>query len=166
MRAVRKLHIQPLDIDKRSEVKKKNMNEAATVVLSIKPHWWELIKSGKKTVEFRSTKPRVAENLKVYIYATSPTRKVVGEFYCPFIGSSEFTNSDTATNERILEGTCLSEEEAMNYFRLPRKIGIGSKPRNKSCFLWKIKGLVVYDKPRELKDFISYTPQSWGYVRD
>lgn len=142
------------------------MNEAATVVLSIKPRWWELIKVGKKTVEFRSTRPRVSENLKVYIYATSPIRKVVGEFYCPFIGGGELTNSDTTANERILEGTCLSEEEAMNYLRLPREIGIGIEPRYKPCFLWNIKDLVVYDKPRELKDFISYTPQSWGYVHN
>ena len=49
------------------------------VVLSIKPEYVAEIKAGRKRFEFRKTifKERVE---KVYIYASSPVSKVVGEF--------------------------------------------------------------------------------------
>ena len=41
-----------------------------SVLISIHPKWCELIAAGKKTVEVRKTKPKLATPFKVYIYCT------------------------------------------------------------------------------------------------
>lgn len=41
-----------------------------SVMISIKPKWCELIASGKKTVEVRKTRPKIATPFKCYIYCT------------------------------------------------------------------------------------------------
>lgn len=47
-----------------------NLNTA--VLLSIRPHWCELIANGQKTIELRKTKPKIQTPFKVFIYATKP----------------------------------------------------------------------------------------------
>ena len=42
------------------------------VLMSIRPQWCELIAAGKKTVEVRKTKPKLATPFKAYIYCTHP----------------------------------------------------------------------------------------------
>ena len=52
------------------------------VLISIQPKWCELIASGKKTVEVRKTKPKIAPPFKVYIYCTKPnTGSTEDRFY-------------------------------------------------------------------------------------
>lgn len=41
-----------------------------SVLISIKPKWCELIKSGKKTIEVRRTRPKIETPFKCYIYCT------------------------------------------------------------------------------------------------
>ena len=50
------------------------------VLLSVKPRFAEAILSGKKTFEFRRALFRREDISTVVLYASSPTRKVVGEF--------------------------------------------------------------------------------------
>lgn len=60
------------------------------IILSIKPKFAELIYSGKKTIEWRKTEPRVIainrqikqdeKPIKVYLYETAPIKKITGFF--------------------------------------------------------------------------------------
>ena len=144
-----------------------------SVLISIKPKWCELIAQGKKTVEVRKTRPKMETPFKCYIYMTKGETlyypwdifgnnalngKVIGEFVCDRI--SELAPINRA-DEGIEKQACLSREQIVNYLR------------GKS-FGWHISDLVIYDKPRELKEFSKYgfghpvplkrPPQSWMYV--
>lgn len=44
------------------------------VLISIQPKWCELIADGKKTIEIRKTRPRLAAPFKCYIYCTKPKK--------------------------------------------------------------------------------------------
>jgi predicted transcriptional regulator len=48
------------------------------LLLSVKPRYSQLILSGRKTVELRRTRPRVDIPTEALIYASSPTRALVG----------------------------------------------------------------------------------------
>ena len=54
------------------------MNQS--ILLSIKPKYVEAIKSGKKRFEFRKKIWRSTDVEKIYIYASSPIKKIVGYF--------------------------------------------------------------------------------------
>jgi predicted transcriptional regulator len=126
------------------------------VLMSIKPRWCELISSGKKTVEVRKTKPKIAPPFKVYIYETKDKRyenigvcgwkedgtkyifnnhcgKVIGEFVCDKITKGNF----------YLKDTCLTSEEYNAYCHYGAPYG------------WHITDLVIYDKPKELSQVLN-----------
>ena len=137
------------------------------VLISIQPRWVEKIVSGEKTVEVRKTKPKLETPFKCYIYCTKgrsdclwrwgggvwydtqfpnerPNRldgKIIGEFVCDRI--DEFVNLPLSLFSPIgtLEQSCLTAEQIREY--LNGKNGYG----------WHITDLVVYDKPRELREF-------------
>ena len=137
-----------------------------SVLVSIKPKWCELIASGKKTVEVRKTKPKLETPFKVYIYETKSLYKpngcnhlfkgegkVIGEFVCDKIDEIRVVDTElmryVTVNDKadmfISEETCLSVDALYDYL-WPQK-GYG----------WHISNLVIYDKPRELSGFSSYT---------
>ena len=58
-----------------------------SILMSINPYWWNLIKSGEKTIEIRKSKPIVKDDepFKCFIYETEKgfgVGAVVGEFIC------------------------------------------------------------------------------------
>lgn len=145
-----------------------------SIIASIQPEWCELIASGKKTVEVRKTAPKVP--FKVYIYCTEAkpdlkkvckqdmqyyflNGKVIGEFVCDkvetyiaddFVGAVGF---DGNIITKPIPGefgywipnqdrTCLTYKEILEY-------GGG-----KNIYGWHISNLVIYDKPKELSEFI------------
>jgi predicted transcriptional regulator len=140
-----------------------------SVLISIQPKWCELIASGKKTVEVRKTKPKLETPFKVYIYCTQDKNfnfctdngeqythigngKVIGEFVCDKFydiiqygfGAKVFIDNlkiEVQPSE-FIEMSCLSEEQIFEY--------IG----NKDGYGWHISNLVIYDKPRELNEFV------------
>ena len=142
-----------------------------SVLISIQPKWCELIASGKKTVEVRKTRPKLETPFKCYIYQTKGHTniggcgfsilgryrlgKVIGEFVC--------VNISKGTSQM---GSCLSMQEISEY------------ANGKEVYCWHISNLVIYDKPRELREFtrlretkfgyepvkITRPPQSWFYV--
>ena len=166
--------------------------------MSIQPKWCELIALGKKTVEVRKTQPKLEVPFKVYIYCTKgrgdclwrwngiwydtqdpnhrPNRldgKVIGEFVCD--GIIDISYVDLVENFRrlthdIITPSCLKVQELKDY--LGCKDGCG----------WHITDLVIYDKPRTLREFkrwvdrskgqkyhedmlyLQRPPQSWCYV--
>ena len=189
-----------------------------SVLISIQPKWCELIASSKKTVEVRKTRPKIDVPFKCYIYCTSSNvheclmqnesgvkliycinyktaipcggeianGKVIGEFVCDSIYHYRYTKpffyhgkKMYHTNENCTKA-CLSWEELENY--LGKKDGYG----------WHISDLVIYDKPKELRelkkpcnhkndcctcdrynvfdhlcrDRFTRPPQSWCYVEE
>lgn len=123
-----------------------------SVLISIRPKWCELIASGKKTVEVRKTRPKIETPFKCYIYQTVDGRtnsvdvlennlgKVIGEFICDEITSGFWISpfSDYTQNQ-----SCLSYDKLYDY------------ANGKPIFAWHISDLVIYDKPKELKEFVT-----------
>ena len=135
-----------------------------SVLISIQPKWCELIASGKKTVEVRKTKPKLETPFKVYIYCTKDNSfaektlrgfddngkpiyykankgKVIGEFVCDEIKEITADNLVAIYFNNPQESTCLNDLEMRKY------------ADGKNLFLWHISDLVIYDKPKELREF-------------
>lgn len=181
------------------------------ILISIRPEWLRKILNGEKTVEIRKTKPTIDLPFKCYIYCTLGKEilayseycgydmqdfrddfiangKIVAEFTCYGIRSihaEEFIILEDA--EHALRGSGLTPEEAKKYAGWKR----GSyRFECKPLYGWCISDLKIYDKRKELKDFVqchkcelhdrckdheyscdgSYRlkmpPQSWCYVED
>ena len=161
-----------------------------SVLISIQPKWCELIASGKKTVEVRKTRPKLETPFKCYIYCTKNfykkgdgyfqgkyCGKVIGEFVCN--GFDVFRPTGIGVRFirlNALHESCLSVK------------GINDYLKSKNGYGWRISDLVIYDKPKELREFhkVGYAKtkesvswltweeenswqikrpfQSWGYV--
>ena len=134
-----------------------------SVLISIQPKWCELIASGKKILEVRKTRPNIKTPFKCYIYCTKNfyrkgdgyfqgkyCGKVIGEFVCKSILPISVTYSDANNKIALREFpyTCLSDKEIMDY------LGNG-----KQGWCWHISDLVIYDEPRELREFITICPE-------
>lgn len=152
------------------------------VMLSIRPEWCQKIISGEKTVELRKSFPaadKVKTPFKCYIYCTQgagantlniPIRferirddyvnsgsmqslncpigngKVIGEFVCDAI---YWAVSHPATfaghpcfHRAAIESACMTMAQAQDY------------SKGKNVYGWHISDLVIYDKPKELSEFL------------
>lgn len=159
---------------------------AKAVLISIQPHWCELIASGKKTLEVRKNRPKLETPFKCYIYMTSGDasipdgkgmvhhhsggRCVIGEFMCDRIECFDvpYPAFQKELDKRILNESCCT------YYQLHRYA------YHDALYGWHISNLVIYDKPKELSEFtglrktkfglepirIRRAPQSWCYVEE
>lgn len=120
-------------------------------ILSIKPQFVEDIIAGRKTYEFRKKgfKERVR---KVYVYASSPVCRIIGEFTLGQIleGHPDFIWSKTSNHAGI------TREFFDEYYE-----------KKKIAYALEIKHFKVYDKPiNPLVILGRFTPpQSFCYVR-
>lgn len=148
------------------------------VLISIQPKWCELIANGKKTVEIRKTRPKLETPFKCYIYATKPktyshpariynsfimpesgecgSGKVIGEFVCDRIDEYTFSNleAEYRINDIDIAKTCLNHSELIGY------------GKGKSLYGWHISELKIYDKPKELWQFLIKGERDSGCVRE
>lgn len=182
------------------------------VVLSICPKWCELIANGKKTVEVRKSAPNIEVPFKCYIYCTEDAKttdrlwilneqlrtkygglvavcaylenrdalsigngQVIGEFVCNGIIADKTLGRDEMFNACA----CMNETDAVAYCK------------GKEVYGWHISDLVIYDKPKALRQFgtlvrtrdwergtehfyvnekwykpMKKPPQSWCYVEE
>ena len=169
-----------------------------SILISIKPKWCELIANGKKTIEVRKTRPKCDTPFKCYIYCTKDKSilfwtgkryayaddrshnlfdvcgngKVIGEFVCRNMtcmqADIDSQGEKHLYNTVFIENRmCLTDEELFNYiYDGKRNIG----------WAWSISDLVIYDKPKSIKEFYHYgvkrgakvtrPPQSWCYVKE
>lgn len=168
------------------------------VLISIHPDWCEKIASGKKTIEVRKSAPKEVP-FKAFIYCTKTKNKwslcdyegayqnsegeivygqqhIIGEFICDKVDEYFYTRLvDFSTlrgyfiRDDHLAAMCLSYGDVMNY------------GKGKTIYGWHISDLKIYDKPKELSEFISSKPknkfrahgdnltrppQSWIWVED
>ncbi len=149
-----------------------------SVLISIKPHWCELIANGKKTIEVRKRRPKCDMPFKCYIYCTKDKSisfwmgkryayaddrshnlfdicsngKVIGEFVCRNMtcmqADIDSQGEKHLYNTAFIENRmCLTDEELFNYiYDGKRNIG----------WAWGISDLVIYDKPKDLDDFMAF----------
>ncbi len=121
------------------------------VLLSIKPKYVEEIKNGNKRYEFRKTRFRAKHVNQVYIYSTSPVKKIVGLF------KIEKIIEDNPKNlwDNFNEWSGISEHEFFEYFSNKEK-----------GFAIEINEFELFEKPIEpntiIPNFIA--PQSFRYV--
>lgn len=121
------------------------------VLLSIKPKYVEKIVNGEKQYEFRKRIFRNKNVIKAFIYSTSPTKKIVGEFD---IGNI-IEDSPIRLWTELQEVSGINEKEFFDYFRdINKGFAIG------------IEKLNIFDEPIEPNELISdfSPPQSFCYV--
>jgi len=127
------------------------------VLLSIKPEYADQILEGNKRYEFRKTSFRHRELNMVYIYSSSPVKRIVGAFTIKKLIEK---HPEQLWNE-CKEFSGISEEEFFNYFR--------GRDRG---FAIEIGTVEVFDpiNPKELfPDFVPpqsfcYTDKNWAGV--
>jgi len=119
------------------------------VLLSLHQEYWDLIKSGEKTMEIRKTKPQnVIHPFRVIVYVTGGIG-VVGKFDCD-------ETISTIRPALLVDGSCLTEEELIKY------------AAGKSLCGWHVKenSVVEYESPipLEIATGLKRPPQSWMYL--
>ena len=135
-----------------------------SVLISIQPKWCELIASGKKTVEVRKTRPKIEVPFKCYIYCTKDKNfnfctydgeqythigngKVIGEFVCDSI-RCEKEVADGLVDIVLERTSCVSARELVEY------------ANGNVLYSWHISNLVIYDKPKSLREFKRSCPDN------
>ena len=163
-----------------------------SILISIKPEWVAKILNGEKTIEIRKTMPKCDLPIDVYIYCTKdkklawykdclPIQKWNDKYHILRIERlkdhelngkvvAKFTLKKCEEWHNyswfeITEKGCVSDDELRNY----------SKGKA-SLYIWHIDNLKIFDKPKELSEFIQSkrknyeepqvqkAPQSWCYV--
>lgn len=137
-----------------------------SVLISIQPQWCKLIANGKKTVEIRKTRPKLDTPFKCYIYCTQgktlndiltfaeyKNGEYMGDYYANGKVIGEFICRNIAKGNLQL-GSCLTMQEISEY------------AKNKEIFGWCISDLIIYDKPKELSEFINYNRCPYGGLVD
>ena len=136
-----------------------------SVLLSMKPKYCELIASGKKTIEVRKTKPKLDTPFKVYIYETKALYKpngcnhlfkgegkVIGEFVCDeiieILPDNEIYGTYDISDDEVI-ASCLVNGDLWNY------------GKGKTLYGFHISDLVIYDKPKELREFYVPVKDYW-----
>lgn len=101
--------------------------------------------------------------------------RIIGEFICDKV---ERFSVGSLRSDDIEKLACLSYNEMISYFYKPEELDGNTA---KQGFAWHISNLKIYDKPKELSEFISSKPknkfrahgdnltrppQSWIYVEE
>ena len=122
------------------------------ILLSIHPKWSKLIYEGDKTIEWRKTMPQRGQSYIVYIYETSPVKKITGWFWLDSILCINFNGNDY--NDFRWDLGCVSLDELKQY-----------QGKNKFVYGWRPACPQKFDKPKTLADFgLKRPPQSWCYT--
>jgi len=120
------------------------------VLLSIKPKYAELIKSGFKRYEFRRKIFKKAGPSKVFIYSTSPVKKITGVFDASMI----FQDTPYRIWDMFGPYSGISKGEFFQYFR-----------DCEIAYAIEIGNLVTFEEPWDPSDyFFEFNPpQSYRY---
>lgn len=123
-----------------------------TVLLSIKPEFAEKIFNGTKKYEFRKSIFKRTDVHKIIVYASSPVKKVIGEFTIEDI----LNDNLDAIWDKTAVSSGISKGFYMAYFE------------NKSkAYAIKIGRTKRYKQARELSDYNVHTaPQSFAYIAE
>lgn len=146
------------------------------VLMSIHPKWCEKIFNGEKTIEVRKTAPKLEAPFTVYVYQTKlkvnkgdsfmvvdalnenlGCGKVIGSFVCyritccqAYCGESGEKHLTNLFGDEI-KRTCLTGHEMFDYI-------VGKGKKEGTGWLWHITEPKLFDKARELREFIKPCP--------
>lgn len=120
------------------------------VLLSIKPKYVDKIFDGTKKYEFRKSLFKRRDVTIVVIYASSPIKRVVGEFEIEDILSGDVNT----LWERTKKYSGITKDFYYTYFQ-----------KSKTANAIQIGRLTKYEEARSLSDFnIHQAPQSFCYI--
>ena len=142
-----------------------------SVLISIRPLWCEKIVIGKKTIEVRKSAPKEVP-FKCYIYMTQGAykdlglysegiyqnrMKVIGEFICDKVDKiiplrHTYYNHIDVPIANVIEYGIWNDD--LPQMQMTKK-EINDYGKGKTLFGWHISDLKIYDKPKELSDFLS-----------
>lgn len=123
-----------------------------TVLLSIKPEFADKIFDGTKKYEYRKSIFKRTDIRKIIVYASSPVKKVIGEFTIEDILIDEVD----AIWEETAVFSGISKRFYLAYFRNKNK-----------AYAIKIGCVIRYEKARQLSDYnINTAPQSFIYLKE
>ena len=152
-----------------------------SVLMSIKPEWCKLIADGKKTIEVRKSRPKLETPFKVYIYCTNGGGNLVlGDRFDGYGFTTEYTITRGISREKaekiwgVLNGKVIGEfvcdhiKRVVTYtpggIEMIDRVAtleacltiaeISKYAHGKDVFAWYITDLVIYDKPKELSEFL------------
>ena len=141
-----------------------------SVLISIRPKWVEKIAGGQKTIEVRRSAPKEVP-FKCYIYETKGQYvkfthgaltkygygrgKVIGEFICDNVERFE-EHIEKGGLYYILSDTFNEQAQLDNW-------ELHDYGKGKTLYGWHISDLKIYDKPRELSDFLKPCPDTFHY---
>lgn len=130
------------------------------ILISIKPQWVAKILNGEKTIEIRKKFPKDFVGW-VYIYCTKDkkyanlinrggflTGMVVARFWCDKV---EEIKTDYAPRDNFFKECCLTPTELFDY--------IG----HSKWYAIHITKLEIFDKPKELNEFVPYRLSQSNY---
>lgn len=122
------------------------------VLLSIKPEFAEKIFSGEKRYEFRKTLFKSPSIKKIVVYASSPVKKVIGEFIIDDILHLRIEELwDKTKNE-----AGISKEQFLQYF-YGKEFG----------YAIKVGYVKKYNKGQGIENFgFTHPPQSFYYIQE
>jgi type I restriction enzyme S subunit len=123
------------------------------VLLSIKPKFVEKIISGEKKYEFRRTIFRNIESNSIFIYSSSPVKKIIGEM----VVDSILSDRPKKLWEKCKEFSGICRKDFFDYF-----------DGKDEAFAIKIQKILLFDLPIEPQK-IKYNfipPQSFYYIKD
>ena len=124
-----------------------------SILLSIKPKWFELIKSGKKSVEIRRKFCEVNYHDELFFYVSSPVKKILLKATGCMSGTyAYYDRPDLICGEE----TCLTYDEAKEYL-------FG---RKEYCQIFLPRIEYIGEVNLELSDFgLKRPPQNYCYLR-
>ena len=127
------------------------MSKSDSIILSIKPLYWEMITNGTKRFEYRRKLASVPIN-KIYFYVTAPVKKVMGFTQVLF----ELSDTPDALWERTEHASGISRQTYNCYF-----YGCDR------CHAYGLGAIAVFENPKELSEFgLKRAPQSFAYVKE
>ena len=125
------------------------------LLLSLKPRFADLVFQGLKTAELRRRIARSAVNRDVFVYVSSPVRKLRGGFRVEHV----WEGSPESVWEQVSEFAKVDKGDFDSYYA-ERPIAYALKIADP----WQYDRPVSLDRLRmRLKDFV--VPQSWRYAR-
>lgn len=117
------------------------------VLISLKPEWWELIRTHRKTLEIRRTRPQgVGLPVRVIVYVSKPVGKIVGEWL-----TGHFIRAENVGG--LVRRSLVPLDDLIAY------------AKGQPVYGWTIADPVEYDTPMELSALgMDKPPQSWRHV--
>ena len=121
----------------------------ATILLSIKPEYADLIFSGRKKYEFRKHLPRKNVD-RIVVYSTSPVQRVIGEVQV--LGSFAMTPDSLWEMTKGLSG--ISQVKYREYFK-----------ECTTAYAFQLGQTQLYEAPKTLEEMaLKSAPQSFVYL--